>query len=78
MGQAAALSLRSAQRGGVFRRDPGLKDTLDLAKHIVNQKSGRFRPENFEDHYEHALVDLINRASRSRRRSGRVARTSSI
>ena len=33
---------------------------LDLAKHIVNQKSGRFEPEKFEDHYEAALVDLIN------------------
>jgi hypothetical protein len=37
------------------------KDMLDLAKHIVNQKSGRFEPEKFEDHYESALVDLINR-----------------
>jgi DNA end-binding protein Ku len=37
------------------------KDMLDLAKHIVNQKSGRFEPEKFEDHYETALVDLINR-----------------
>jgi DNA end-binding protein Ku len=37
------------------------KDMLDLAKHIVNQKSGRFGPEKFEDHYEAALVDLINR-----------------
>jgi len=36
------------------------KDMLDLAKHIVNQKSGRFEPEKFEDHYEAALVDLIN------------------
>jgi DNA end-binding protein Ku len=35
-------------------------DMLDLAKHIVNQKSGRFEPEKFEDHYETALVDLIN------------------
>jgi DNA end-binding protein Ku len=35
-------------------------DMLDLAKHIVNQKSGNFEPENFEDHYESALVDLIN------------------
>jgi DNA end-binding protein Ku len=34
---------------------------LDLAKHIVNQKSGRFEPEKFEDQYETALVDLINR-----------------
>src|ERR1700755_2418984 len=36
------------------------KDMLDLAKHIVDQKSGRFEPEQFEDHYESALVDLIN------------------
>ena len=36
------------------------KDMLDLAKHIVNQKSGSFEPEKFEDHYETALVDLIN------------------
>jgi DNA end-binding protein Ku len=33
---------------------------LDLAKHIVNQKSGNFEPEKFEDHYETALIDLIN------------------
>src|ERR1700722_9807347 len=36
------------------------KDMLDLAKHIVNQKSGRFQPDKFEDHYETALIDLIN------------------
>jgi DNA end-binding protein Ku len=36
------------------------KDMLDLAKHIVNQKSGRFEPDKFEDRYETALVDLIN------------------
>lgn len=36
------------------------KDMLDLAKHIVNQKSGSFEPEKFEDHYEAALIDLIN------------------
>ena len=33
---------------------------LDLAKHIVNQESGSFEPEKFEDHYETALIDLIN------------------
>jgi DNA end-binding protein Ku len=33
---------------------------LDLAKHIVNQKSGSFEPEKFEDHYETALIELIN------------------
>src|SRR5258708_31463236 len=37
------------------------KDMLDLAKHIVEQKSGDFEPDKFEDHYESALVDLINK-----------------
>ena len=36
------------------------KDMLDLAKHIVSQKAGTFNPEKFEDHYESALVELIN------------------
>ena len=36
------------------------KDMLDLAKHIVEQKSGEFDPEEFEDHYETALIELIN------------------
>jgi DNA end-binding protein Ku len=37
------------------------KDMLDLAKHIVEQKSASFEPDNFEDHYEEALVELINK-----------------
>ena len=37
------------------------KDMLDLAKHIVEQKSGHFEPEGFEDHYEAALTELINK-----------------
>jgi DNA end-binding protein Ku len=37
------------------------KDMLDLAKHIVEQKTGSFDPEEFEDHYETALIDLINK-----------------
>src|SRR5882757_5325780 len=36
------------------------KDMLDLAKHIVEQKSGSFVPDQFEDQYETALLDLIN------------------
>ncbi len=36
------------------------KDMLDLAKHIVEQKSGEFDPDKFEDRYETALTDLIN------------------
>jgi DNA end-binding protein Ku len=37
------------------------KDMLELAKHIVDQKSGHFDPSKFEDHYEAALQDLLNR-----------------
>jgi DNA end-binding protein Ku len=37
------------------------KDMLDLARHIVEQKSAPFEPEKFEDRYESALVDLIDR-----------------
>jgi DNA end-binding protein Ku len=36
------------------------KDMLDLARHIVNQKTADFDPEKFEDHYEEALTELIN------------------
>jgi DNA end-binding protein Ku len=36
------------------------KDMLDLARHIVEQKSGSFEPGKFEDQYETALVELIN------------------
>jgi len=35
------------------------KDMLDLAKHIVEQKSGHFEPARFEDHYETALAELL-------------------
>jgi DNA end-binding protein Ku len=35
------------------------KDMLDLARHIVEQKSGHFDPERFEDHYEAALAELL-------------------
>src|SRR5213080_4719534 len=36
------------------------KDMLDLAKHIVEQKSGTFEPDQFDDRYESALIELIN------------------
>lgn len=45
------------------------KDMLDLARHIVNQKAARFDPDKFEDHYETALVDLINQ-----KRAGKTIR----
>lgn len=53
---------------------------LDLARHIANQKPGEFDPEKFEDHYESALIELINQkragktisASTASRTSGNV------
>ncbi len=35
------------------------KDMLDLARHIVEQKSGHFDPDRFEDRYEAALQELL-------------------
>jgi DNA end-binding protein Ku len=35
------------------------KDMLKLAKHIVEQRSGHFEPDKFEDHYESALAELL-------------------
>jgi DNA end-binding protein Ku len=37
------------------------KDMLDLARHIVEQKSGHFDPSKFQDHYETALQDLLQK-----------------
>ena len=40
------------------------KEMLDLATHIVTTKAGHFHPEQFEDHYERALRELIQRKQR--------------
>src|SRR6202011_311811 len=53
------------------------RDMLDLAKHIVEKKSGSFEPDKFEDHYESALVDLINRKRSGVRLSAKAAPKSS-
>lgn len=37
------------------------KDMLDLARHIVETKSGHFDPQKFEDHFEDALKDLLKK-----------------
>src|SRR6478672_3194974 len=37
------------------------KDMLDLARHIVEQKSEHFDPSKFEDHYEAALQELLDK-----------------
>ena len=40
------------------------KDMMDLAKHIVETKTGHFEPEKFEDHYEAALKELVQKKSK--------------
>src|SRR6266567_5650584 len=37
------------------------KDMMELASHIVETKSGHFKPEEFEDHYENALKELLRK-----------------
>src|SRR4029077_4073699 len=49
------------------------KDMLDLAKHIVEQKSGSFEPDQFEDRYETALVELINQKRNGLKTPARAA-----
>jgi DNA end-binding protein Ku len=36
-------------------------DMLDLATHIIDTMTGHFKPESFDDRYEDALRDLIER-----------------
>jgi DNA end-binding protein Ku len=47
---------------GYFDEIPDLelpKQMLDLAKHIIGKMTGKFQPEQFEDRYETALIELI-------------------
>jgi DNA end-binding protein Ku len=37
------------------------KDMMELASHIVETKSSHFNPEEFEDHYEDALKELLRK-----------------
>jgi DNA end-binding protein Ku len=37
------------------------KDMIDLAIHIVETKTGHFKPQQFKDEYEDALKDLLRR-----------------
>jgi len=46
------------------------KEMLDLARHIVETKSGDFEPDKFEDRYENALVEFLNQ-----KRKGEPIRT---
>jgi DNA end-binding protein Ku len=52
------------------------KDMIDLAKHIVESKAGHFHPEQFTDHYETALKDLIDKKSKGVKIAPRAERPS--
>lgn len=46
----------------IFDDVPELKiegEMLDLAKHIIKTKSGKFNPREFDDRYEEALAELV-------------------
>jgi DNA end-binding protein Ku len=48
---------------------PALKiqpEMLDLAKHIIKTKQGRFEPKSFHDRYEAALADLVKAKAEGR------------
>src|ERR1700753_2010570 len=51
------------------------KDMLDLAKHIVEKKSGSFEPDKFEDHYEAALQELLNKKQKGLRPATKAPKT---
>jgi DNA end-binding protein Ku len=47
---------------GYFAEIPDVdlpKEMLELARHIITKMSGKFEPEQFEDRYENALIELI-------------------
>jgi len=37
------------------------REMIDLATHIIEQRSGRFQPQDFHDQYESALRDIIRK-----------------
>ena len=35
------------------------KEMIDLAKHIIKTKAGKFNPEDFDDRYENAVAEMV-------------------
>ena len=73
--------VRSAEEA--FHDVPAMKikgEMLDLAKHIISTKRGKFDPSQFDDRYEAALAELVRAKlegkpieSASRRRRPRLS-----
>ena len=52
--------VRSAKEAFADMSDMKIEgEMLDLAKHIINTKSGKFDPKSFDDRYESALAELV-------------------
>ncbi|MFK8252793.1 non-homologous end joining protein Ku [Ancylobacter terrae] len=52
--------VRSAQEAFADIRDVAIEpEMLDLARHIIETKAGRFQPESFDDRYDAALAELV-------------------
>jgi len=67
MGTLLRFPYEIRNAGEYFDEIPSVKltkDMMDLARHIVETKSGHFKPQEFEDHYEHALRDLIEKKAK--------------
>jgi DNA end-binding protein Ku len=67
MGTLLRFPYEIRNAGEYFDEIPNVKltkDMMDLARHIVETKSGHFKPQEFEDHYEHALRDLIEKKAK--------------
>ena len=67
MGTLLRFPYEVRDSGEYFDEIPNVKltkDMMDLAKHIVETKKGHFKPQAFEDHYEHALKELIEKKAK--------------
>jgi DNA end-binding protein Ku len=53
------------------------KDMIDLAIHIVETKTGHFKPEQFKDEYEDALKDLLRKKQKGEKIQSPKERTPS-
>jgi Ku protein len=62
-----AYEVRS--QGDFFEDIPDIKlpaEMRQLAAHIIDTKTGKFDPKKFEDHYENALTELLQRKQAGR------------
>lgn len=48
-------------------------EMLDLAKHIIKTKSGKFDPASFDDRYEEALAEVVRAKLEGRKLKPRAA-----